>query len=96
MGEYFGGIIHNNMALRLGPRITILDLNGEVLQRLGDKPMGDEPGRFYTPHGIATDSKGNLYVAEVSWTLPGMTMKPPRELRSMQKLVKIPTGDTNG
>jgi DNA-binding beta-propeller fold protein YncE len=47
-----------------------------------------QPGRFYAPHGIATDSHGNIYVAEVSFTEYGLKMDPPTELRSLQKLVK--------
>ena len=57
-----------------------------MLARLGEQDFGPEPGRFYAPHGIASDSKGNLYVAEVSFTEYGMRMKPPTELRSLQKL----------
>ena len=25
---------------------------------------GDQPGRFHTPHGLALDSQGQLYVAD--------------------------------
>jgi hypothetical protein len=59
-----------------------------LLVRLSEEPFGDEPGRFYAPHGIATDSKGNIYVAEVSYSDYGKHMDPPKELRSMQKLMK--------
>jgi hypothetical protein len=38
--------------------------------------------------GIAVDSKGDIYVAEVSWADYGSKMDPPIELRSMQKLIK--------
>ena len=38
-------------------------------------------------HGIAVDSRGDIYVAEVSWTDCGQFMDPAREPRSMQKLV---------
>ena len=68
--------------------MTISDLEGNYLARLGEETYGDEPGRFYSPHGIAVDSKGDIYVAEVSWADYGSKMDPPKELRSMQKLVK--------
>jgi sugar lactone lactonase YvrE len=44
-------------------RISVLDLDGKVLLRWGDDPAG--PIQFVAPHGIAVDSKGNLYVGEV-------------------------------
>ena len=88
VGEYFCGIATNSMGTDLGPRVTILDTTGKVLARLGHESYGDEPGRFYSPHGIAVDSRGDIYVAEVSWSDYGSKMEPPRELRSLQKLVK--------
>lgn len=89
IGEYFGGHTAEYKAARgLGPRVSICDLSGKVLARLGREPFGDEPGRFYAPHIIATDSKGNIYVAEVSFAEHGQRMSPPRELRSLQKLEK--------
>ena len=56
--------------------------------RLGRQSFGDEPGRFYSPHAVAVDSRGDIYVAEVSYSDYGRLMDPPRELRSLQKLVK--------
>jgi hypothetical protein len=95
VGEYFGGGTEAyHTAMRLGPRLSILDTEGRVLTRLGEHPFGDEPGRFYAPHAIATDSRGDIYVAEVSFVEFGMHMEPPRELRSMQKLIrKSPISD---
>ncbi|UCB47181.1 MAG: hypothetical protein JSV25_07160 [Spirochaetota bacterium] len=90
VGEYFGGGIGAfSSGMRLGPRVSILDTKGNILTRLGDRPYGDEPGQFYSPHAIATDSRGDIYVAEVSYAEYGSHMDPPRELRSMQKLVKM-------
>ena len=89
VGEYFAGIGSNNMGTDLGPRVTIMNLKGDTLARVGRESYGDQKGRFYTPHGIAVDSKGDIYVAEVSWSDYGSHMDPPRELRSMQKLVKL-------
>jgi DNA-binding beta-propeller fold protein YncE len=89
VGEYYaGGTEAYKVAGRLGPRISILDVRGRLLARLGEDPFGDEPGRFYAPHGLANDSKGNIYVAEVSHAEFGRYLDPPRELRSMQKLIK--------
>jgi hypothetical protein len=88
VGEYYGGIGTNYKGTQLGPRVSIMDTQGNVLARLGEQSYGDEPGRFYSPHGIAVDSKGDIYVAEVSWSEFGKNMDPPGDLRSMQKLVK--------
>ena len=88
LGEYFCGIASNQMGENLGPRVSIMSRSGEVLARLGTHTYGDEPGRFYSPHGIAVDSKGDIYVAEVSWSDFGSSMDPARQLRSMQKLIR--------
>ena len=57
---------------------------------MGARVTATRPGGSIRPHGIAVDSRGDLYVAEVSWTDYGRHMNPPRELRSMQKLVRVP------
>ena len=88
LGEYFCGIGSNAMGTNLGPRVSVMSRTGDVLARVGTESYGDEPGRFYSPHGIAVDSKGDIYVAEVAWSDYGSQMDPPTELRSMQKLVK--------
>jgi hypothetical protein len=47
-------------------QIAILDRKSlDILGYAGDG-MGGEPGQFYVLHDIATDSKGNLYTAEVN------------------------------
>ena len=89
IGEYFCGIGSNKMGTDLGPRVTIMDTKGRLLARVGRDSYGAESGRFYSPHGIATDSRGDVYVAEVSWSDYGSSMDPPTELRSLQKLVKV-------
>ncbi|MBM3958725.1 MAG: hypothetical protein FJ314_02980 [SAR202 cluster bacterium] len=45
-------------------RISICDLNGKVLSRWG-RFATKEPGMFFAPHGIWTDSRGDLYIGEV-------------------------------
>jgi len=89
IGEYFCGLGTNDTGTDLGPRVSIIDTNGKLVARLGHESFGEETGRFFSPHGIAVDSHGDIYVAEVSWSDYGSRMDPPRELRSMQKLVKV-------
>ena len=48
----------------LGSRVSVLDLEGNVLARWGGE-RSHEPGLFWGPHGIWTDSQGDLYVSEV-------------------------------
>ena len=50
----------------LDQRVTILTLEGEGLSQWGSGQRLDQPGEFLgCPHGIWTDSRGDLYVGEV-------------------------------
>jgi DNA-binding beta-propeller fold protein YncE len=73
----------------LGHRVTIISRDGEPLARFGDPIEGETPGSFIAPHGIAVDSRGDIYVAEVSFTIRGSKMSPPKELRSLSKLRRM-------
>jgi DNA-binding beta-propeller fold protein YncE len=89
VGELGPGLGVNKDAPNLGNRVDIYDKTGKRLARLGDIHAGEKPGQFIAPHGIAIDSRGDIYVGEVSWTIMGQHLKPPRELRSLQKLKKL-------
>lgn len=73
----------------LGHRVSILSPEGELLVRFGHPEEGEEPGKFIAPHSIAVDSHGDIYVGEVSYTIRGRRMEPPRELKSLRKLRKV-------
>ena len=45
-------------------RVSIANLSGKVITRWGRFPTKD-PGMFFAPHGLWTDSHGDLYVGEV-------------------------------
>jgi hypothetical protein len=88
LGELGPGMPVNKNIPNLGPRLSVLSHDGQLLARLGDIRPGEAPGQFIAPHGLALDSRGDIYVGEVSWTIAGQHLKPPREMRSLQKLIK--------
>jgi DNA-binding beta-propeller fold protein YncE len=88
IGELGAAIGPNAEGRKLGPRVSIYNTQGQLLARLGDEGEGESPGRFIAPHGVCIDSRGDIYVGEVSWTHTGSRLNPPRELRSLQKLAR--------
>lgn len=84
----------NRETPNLGPRVSIMTREGELLSRIGTVPSaGIGHGQFLSPHGIAFDSHGDMYVGEVSsraWPSLFPAKPAPAELRVMQKLVRIP------
>ena len=80
----------------LGPRLTIVDATGARLARLGgEHGAGLQPGKFLAPHGLALDSKGDIYVGEVGVTnwktsFPDTEMPDAvRTTRCLQKLERV-------
>jgi len=92
VGELGPTLAINKDIPNLGPRISITDAKGRVLVRLGHMHAGEAVGQFIAPHGLAVDSRGDIYVGEVSntfWPQFKAPPEPPRELRCLQKLVKV-------
>jgi len=73
----------------IGACVTIHDLSGRRLTRLGDVVPGEAAGQFTTPHGLAVDSRGDIYVGEVSWSGYGRRLDPPRTAPCFRKLVRV-------
>ena len=69
----------------LGHRVSIYTPEGELITRLGAPLPGESPDQFLWPHSIATDSRGDVYVAEVSYVEVGSRLDPPREMVSLRK-----------
>jgi NHL repeat len=92
VGEIGGALAVNYDVPNIGPRISIYSHRGELLARLGQRTAGLDLGQFVSPHGLAVDSRGDIYVGEVSFTNWGNRYKGqphPPGLRSLQKLVKV-------
>jgi len=88
IGQLLSHLAVNASYPNIGACVSIHDLAGNSLARLGDVHPGEGPGQFTAPHGIAVDSRGDIYVAEVSWSAYGRNLDPPRTARSFRKLVK--------
>jgi hypothetical protein len=73
----------------VGHRLNVYNQTGERLARIGDPMIGDGPTQFIAPHGFGVDSQGNLYVGEVSFTVYGRRMDPPRRFRCFRKLRRV-------
>jgi DNA-binding beta-propeller fold protein YncE len=68
----------------LPARIGIFTRDGDLVTRLGE----DDGMAFYAPHGIAVDSSGSIYVAEVigAWFADE---EHPDDLPTIQKIARV-------
>jgi DNA-binding beta-propeller fold protein YncE len=96
IGELGPGLAVNRKVPNLGPRLSIVDAKGNRIARLGGEAgPGVASGKFLAPHGIALDSRGDIYLGEVGVTdwktsFPDTPMPPElRVSRCLQKLEKI-------
>jgi hypothetical protein len=69
----------------LPSRVSVLDEGGGVVTRIGG-PDPCAPGSFCAAHGLAVDAEGDLYVAEVTWTVAGRAGLVPPDCHTLQKL----------
>jgi DNA-binding beta-propeller fold protein YncE len=69
----------------VGHKIQIYTPEGDRLTKFGAALPGEHPDQFNWLHGLAIDSQGNVYGAEVSYVEVGSKLDPPRELVSLRK-----------
>ena len=93
IGEIGPTLPINRDVPNLGPRISIVDHEGNLLCRFGAEKAGTERAdQFVAPHGMAVDSRGDLYVGEVSyasWTQVFPDREMPKGLNTLRKLVRV-------
>jgi sugar lactone lactonase YvrE len=68
-------------------QVTVLDQRGGVVGGWGGTPPGT-PSGFTAPHGIAVDSRGDVYVAEVSWTFGVRIGDVPVDVPTIRKFTR--------
>ena len=85
VGEIGGGVAVNIDMPNIGPRVSIYGAKGDLLARLGNRPAGLEAGQFISPHGLAVDSRGDVYVSEVTWTFAVSRGLAPEGTHTFQK-----------
>jgi DNA-binding beta-propeller fold protein YncE len=75
----------------IGPRVSLWTLEGKRIARVGDASR-QHPSQFTSPHGVAVDSRGDIYVGEVARTAmknKGSPIPDDQDILCMQKLVKL-------
>ena len=65
-------------------RMSVYDKDGKMLARWGT-PQVETPGSFAAPHGLALDSKNDLYVSEVTWTFAVSRGRAAEDCHTFQK-----------
>jgi sugar lactone lactonase YvrE len=76
----------------LGACVALLDRDGAVTGRIGGAHPGPAADQFVAPHGIAMDSEGSIYVAEVAHAMWAAydDGPPPPDLPTLRKLAPVP------
>ena len=69
-------------------RVSVYDAAGRLLTRWGS-PDACAPGSFAAPHGIAVDSRGDIYVSEVTWTFAVSRGHAPEGCHTFQKFARV-------
>ncbi len=69
-------------------RVSVLAPDGAILARWGSNDRC-APGQFCAPHGICVDSRGDLYVAEVTYTFAGKRGLVPPDCHTLQKFARV-------
>lgn len=70
------------------PRLSIFDLDGNLLARWGNEGTTKEDPLFVTLHNVCVDSKGTVYVGEVMGVQYGTPFFATRSTRMIHKFIR--------
>jgi len=82
----------NAASPNLGPRISIMNKQGKRLATLGETNPETHPKLFLAPHGIATNSRGDIFLADpgaTSWQEYNPRFPCPPKVNTLHKMEKI-------
>ena len=93
VGELASYLEINQDFPNLGPFVSVVDQQSNLVSRIdtGDGP-GLAPGQFISPHSIAFDSVGDLYVGDVvdaDWGKVKRDSEKPAQPRRFQKFKRV-------
>lgn len=80
--------VHGDITEDRTARVSVLDAQGRVLTRFGG-PDRVAPGNFVAPHDLCVDSRGDIYVAEVTHTFAGRLGLVPPDTHTFQKFARV-------
>jgi len=72
-----------------GGRVSVFDHDGRLLSRWGGGSNPCAPGDFFAPHDLCLDSRGDLYVGEVTWSAGGNRGAVAADCHSLQKFGRL-------
>ncbi len=78
---------HGPIVDDLPGRVSVYDERGQVVTRWGSADRC-APGNFCAPHDLCVDSKGDLYVAEVTYTFAAKAGLVPADCHTFQKFAR--------
>jgi hypothetical protein len=88
-----GGVGGRHALPNFGHRVSIHGIDGKHLAHFGAPLPGFEPHEFFAPHSIAIDSRGDIYVAEVTCSFITTVLRQPQpkvEPPSLRKWCRVP------
>jgi DNA-binding beta-propeller fold protein YncE len=71
-----------------GARLSIFNLQGELLARWGGGSDPTAPGDFFAPHDVWVDAHGDLYIGEVIMSAGGSEGLVSPDCHALQKFVR--------
>jgi DNA-binding beta-propeller fold protein YncE len=75
--------------LATGGRVSVFDSSGRLLARWGGGSNPCAPGHFFAPHDLCLDSRGDLYVGEVTQSAGGNRGAVPSDCHALQKFARL-------
>jgi sugar lactone lactonase YvrE len=81
--------VHGEIAAHRYGRVCIYDRAGALLGQIAGNGDPTLPGNLIAPHDVCVDSRGDIYVGEVSYTFVGKAGIVPADAHNFQKFTPV-------